>query len=274
MSIDWFTVGAQILNFLILVWLLKRFLYQPVLDAIDAREQRIADELKNAEKRSSKAQQECEQFAQKNTEFEKQKQTLLQQAKDEADTERKKLLATARQQADVLSAKLQQASARQQQSVQAELRCLARDEVFAISRKVLTDLASADLEFSITEIFIAKLQTLDGDAKHAFVNAFSGSGLSSDNRPQIQVCSVFELQPTHKKAITAAIHSLFASEIPLQYSLDAKLISGIKLSVNGQQISWSIDEYLGALEKSVEALFKTANELSAATISANAAVTT
>jgi F-type H+-transporting ATPase subunit b len=37
MLIDWFTVGAQVLNFLILVWLLKRFLYGPILDAIDAR---------------------------------------------------------------------------------------------------------------------------------------------------------------------------------------------------------------------------------------------
>jgi len=42
MLIDWFTVGAQALNFLILVWLMKRFLYKPVLHAIDEREMRIA----------------------------------------------------------------------------------------------------------------------------------------------------------------------------------------------------------------------------------------
>ena len=45
MLIDWFTVGAQAVNFLILVWLLKRFLYEPVLAAIDAREKKIAAEL-------------------------------------------------------------------------------------------------------------------------------------------------------------------------------------------------------------------------------------
>ena len=44
MLIDWFTVVAQVVNFLILVWLLKRFLYKPILDAIDAREKRIAKE--------------------------------------------------------------------------------------------------------------------------------------------------------------------------------------------------------------------------------------
>ena len=49
MLIDWFTVGAQALNFLILVWLMKRFLYKPILRAIDEREKRIASELADAE---------------------------------------------------------------------------------------------------------------------------------------------------------------------------------------------------------------------------------
>ncbi len=49
MLIDWFTVGAQALNFLILVWLMKRFLYKPILNAIDAREKKIAAELADAD---------------------------------------------------------------------------------------------------------------------------------------------------------------------------------------------------------------------------------
>ena len=58
MLIDWFTVGAQALNFVILVWLMKRFLYQPILDAIDAREQRIAAELADAAARKAEAARE------------------------------------------------------------------------------------------------------------------------------------------------------------------------------------------------------------------------
>jgi len=53
MLIDWFTVGAQALNFLILVWLLKHFLYQPILNAIDAREKLIAKELADADAKKS-----------------------------------------------------------------------------------------------------------------------------------------------------------------------------------------------------------------------------
>ena len=57
---------AQALNFLILVWLLKRFLYQPVLDAIRTREQRIAMQLADAASKEAAATKEREEFARKN----------------------------------------------------------------------------------------------------------------------------------------------------------------------------------------------------------------
>ena len=70
MLIDWFTVIAQVVNFLILVWLLKRFLYHPILDAIDAREQRIAKELADAAKKMAAAEKERDEFQHKKSELE------------------------------------------------------------------------------------------------------------------------------------------------------------------------------------------------------------
>jgi F-type H+-transporting ATPase subunit b len=108
MLIDWFTVGAQVVNFLILVWLLKRFLYHPILDAIDAREKRIAKELADADAKKAEALKERDEFQHKNEAFEQQRATLMVQAKDEAKTERLRLLDEARQAADSLSAKRQE----------------------------------------------------------------------------------------------------------------------------------------------------------------------
>jgi hypothetical protein len=56
MLIDWFTVGAQALNFLILVWLMKRFLYKPILNAVAEREKRIAAELADAAQKKDDAE--------------------------------------------------------------------------------------------------------------------------------------------------------------------------------------------------------------------------
>ena len=69
MPIDWFTVVAQAINFLILVWLLKRFLYKPILHAIDEREKGIAAQLAEAEAKKAEAQKERDDFQHKNEAF-------------------------------------------------------------------------------------------------------------------------------------------------------------------------------------------------------------
>ena len=142
MLIDWFTVGAQIINFLILVWLLKRFLYKPILHAIDAREKRIAAELADAAAKQTEAQRERDEFQHKNEEFERHRATLLSQATDEAKAERQRLLDEARKAADALSAKRQDTLRNDAHSLNQAIRRQTQQEVFAIARKALTDLAA------------------------------------------------------------------------------------------------------------------------------------
>src|SRR5450631_1658984 len=101
MLIDWFTVGAQAINFIILVWLLKRFLYKPILNAVDAREKRVAAELADAAAKKAEAVKERDEFRHKNEEFDQQRVTLLSKAAEEAKAERQRLLSEARQAADV-----------------------------------------------------------------------------------------------------------------------------------------------------------------------------
>src|SRR5271169_6389217 len=108
MLIDWFTVGAQALNFIILVWLMKRFLYQPILHAIDAREKRIATELADADAKKAEAQKERDEFQRKNEEFDQQRAALLSKATDEAKAEHRRLLDEARKAADAASSQRQE----------------------------------------------------------------------------------------------------------------------------------------------------------------------
>jgi F-type H+-transporting ATPase subunit b len=84
---------------------MKRFLYKPILDAIDAREKRIAAELADADAKKAEAEKERDAFQRKNEEFDQQRAALLSQATDEAKAERQRLLEEARQAADTLSAK-------------------------------------------------------------------------------------------------------------------------------------------------------------------------
>ncbi len=109
MLINWFTVIAQAINFLILVWLLKRFLYKPILQAIDEREKGIATQLADAEAKKAEAQKERDDFQHKNEAFDHERAALLKKATDEANAERQRLLDEARKDADALRAKRQEA---------------------------------------------------------------------------------------------------------------------------------------------------------------------
>ncbi|MFC5582740.1 hypothetical protein [Rhodanobacter terrae] len=250
MLIDWFTVAAQVLNFLILVWLMKRFLYKPVLDAIDAREQRIARELADAAAKQVEASTQRDAFRQRNEAFDQQRTALLAQATREAATERQRLLDQARATADALLASRQQKLRSEADHLNRAIRQQIRQEVFAIARKTLAELASASLEASATEEFIRRLGLLGADEHDRLGRALAGAGEA------VRVRSAFGLPAAQRLAIQQALHQLFASDLPLHFETADEVIGGIELSVNGQRVAWSIDDYLGALEDDASRLLR------------------
>ena len=248
MLIDWFTVGAQTLNFLILVWLMKRFLYKPILNAIDAREKRIARELADADKKETEAQKERDEFQHKNEEFDRQRAALLSKATDEAKAERRRLLDEARKAADEMSAKRQETLRNDAKNLSQAVARRTQDEVFAIARKALTDLAATSLEERMGEVFTRRLHEMDDQAK-----AGLGQALKIASDPAL-VRSAFDLPADQRAAIQNAINETFLADIRLRFEVAPDLVSGIELSANGQKIAWSISDYLTSLEKSVGAL--------------------
>ena len=250
MLIDWFTVGAQALNFIILVWLLKRFLYKPILNAVDAREKRIAAELADADAKKAEAQKERDEFQHKNEEFDQQRAALLSKATDEARAERQRLLDEARKAADALSAKRQEALRNDANNLNQAIRRRTQQEVFAIARKALTDLATTSLEERMSEVFTRRLRTMDGKAKEGL-----GEALKTTSEPAL-VRSAFELPAAQRAAIQNALNETFSAEVHVRFETAPDLVSGVELTTNGQKIAWSIADYLASLEKGVGELLK------------------
>ena len=250
MLFDWFTVGAQTLNFLVLVWLMKRFLYKPILDAIDAREKRIALALLDAVLKQTAAQKERDEFHSKNAEFDQQRNELLSQVKDEIKAERQHLLDEARQVADALRVKRQDALTSELQSLQRDIVRRNREEVFAIANKVLTDLAGTPLEQRMAEVFMRRLRALHGKAKETL-----GAALKTAPEPAV-VRSAFALVADERAKIQNVINETFAVDVHLRFETAPELVSGIELTANGQKVAWSIADYLTALKTGVGELLK------------------
>jgi F-type H+-transporting ATPase subunit b len=250
MLIDWFTVGAQALNFIILVWLLKRFLYKPILNAVDAREKRIAAELADADAKKAEAQKERNEYQHKNALFDQQRAALLSKATDEANAARQRLLDDARKAADALSTKRQEALRSDANNLNQAIRRRTQQEVFAIARKALTDLATTSLEERMCEVFTRRLRTMDGKAKEGIAAA-----LKTASEPAV-VRSAFDLPAAQRGAIQKALNETFSAEVHIRFETAPDLVSGIELTTNGQKIAWSIADYLRSLENGVSEVLK------------------
>jgi F-type H+-transporting ATPase subunit b len=248
MLIDWFTVGAQVLNFIILVWLLKHFLYKPILTAIDAREKRIATELADAARQKSEAQKERDEFQDKSKKFTEERDALMAKAMLEVEAERERLLDEARQLADELLTTQKAILQGSTVALADQLKRLAAMEVFAIARKALTDLASADLEERMGEVFTRRLRQLKPEAK-----ASLDAALKAPNASAI-VCSRFGLGAKMQATIRNALNETFSADIGLSFDTAPDTLCGIELTVSGQRLCWDIAEYLKVLEEKTEAL--------------------
>jgi len=248
MLIDWFTVGAQVLNFVVLVWLMKRFLYQPVLNAIAMREKRIADQIAAAADKEAQAATERKTFEDRNKAFDQQRADLLSKATADANAEGLHLAEEARKATTALAAQHQQSLVTQAAHLQQLIAGRAAHEVFAVARKTLTDLANADLEERMVEVFTQHLSDLPAPAKEQL-----GTALQQSAEPAL-VRSHFELPADQQAAIQKAINVTFSADVPLRFETAADTVCGIELSAGGQKLSWTIAEYLRDFEHHVAAL--------------------
>ncbi|MDD5471187.1 MAG: F0F1 ATP synthase subunit B [Sideroxydans sp.] len=251
MLIDWFTVLAQAVNFLILVWLLKRFLYQPILKAVDAREKRIAAELASAADKEADAMREREEFRSKNAEFEQQRKTLLEQAKAEAAAEHRRLTEVAREEVAALRERQYGMLHSEFQNLRTEVSRRTMNEVFAIARQTLGDLADDTLQARMVDVFMRRLHELGASEKQTL-----SASLQASPDP-VLVRSAFELPQAQREQVEAAIRATFGAGASARFEVESGLISGIELLMQGHKIAWSLDSYLAEMEQGLNALLKT-----------------
>ena len=102
MQINWFTFFAQIVNFLILVLLLRHFLYGPITKAMDEREAKLTALFVAAEEEKQHAGEEIELYRIKRSELEQSKEQILAEAETEADERRREMIHEARAEVETM----------------------------------------------------------------------------------------------------------------------------------------------------------------------------
>ena len=240
MLIDWFTVAAQLLNFLVLVWLMKRFLYQPVLAAIAARDKQVAATLADAAARLQDAHQLETRLAASSTAFDQQRASLLADATAAARQQGAALIDAAKQAASAQRTQAQAALVAEQARLAGTLALQARDAVLAALRQAMLALSDASLEGAIVRAFITQLGKLDSAARTLLASAAAAAPASAEVR------SALPLDPAQQSLLKAALAAAGIDAPALRFSCAPQLICGIEFRAGGRSLAWNLDHYLTA----------------------------
>jgi F-type H+-transporting ATPase subunit b len=243
MQIDWLTVAAQIVNFLVLVWLLKRFLYRPVMDAMARREGRIAARLAEAARREEDAAGRALEYREKSEAFERERKQKLEKAREAAEQEKRGLLSAARNEVDEQRDKWREEVQREYY----ELRKTLEREMIVSSvetaRRALAELANVALEDRVVALFLERLASLSKKEREAFL----------DGSKALRVASSFELDAKTRERLRDEL----SPEADIEYVHDERLICGIAVTGRGHKLEWNFASFLGNLESRIEQLLST-----------------
>jgi F-type H+-transporting ATPase subunit b len=241
--IDWFTVVAQVVNFLILVWLLRRFLYRPIVDAMQAREARIAAQLGEAENKLAEAGQARQRYETQRAELDAKRDDILRAAREEAEASRQQMLNEAREAFRSAQARWKSLLEQEQTAFQHELRQRAGTQTMAIARQALADLANVELEQQIVSVFVDRLKALDEPARAMLAEA------GTDGQTPLRLVTSFELQDETRDRLRAALRQHLATGGDAEFVTSPDVLAGIELRADGHKLAWSLDGYLDQLEQ-------------------------
>jgi F-type H+-transporting ATPase subunit b len=245
--IDWFTIIAQIINFLILLFLLRRFLYRPILNAMEAREQRVANLLSEAEEKRVAAEHERARFEAKNQELQETYEQRKADIESSVEKWRKDALHEARQEVDKTKQNWYRTLEDDKEVFFNELNQLTVRQTFTVASRAVSDLANVNLETMMVTTFLEKLRSQELNFDHLSNNA------TSPDESTLKLRSAFNLAPELQSQFEKHLQKQLNNKVRLQFEVEPNLISGIELVwESGYAAAWNLRRYLESLQDEID----------------------
>lgn len=236
MSVDWITVVAQLANFLLLVWLLKRFLYRPILDGIDAREAEIAERMQVAVRAREAASAAETEYQDQLAALRADQAAVEDTARRQAEAERDALLTQAHARIEQERAAWQKHLGDETRNFIHKMHQAGGEALLELTRKALTDLADETLEARIATHLARRivpmaedLQRAAGEAKMAVVSSHAALPEPVQSDLKDELSQVFP-------------------GVDVQFRTDDTLAPGLSLRLGGAQLAWTVDTYVDGLD--------------------------
>lgn len=245
MLIDWFTVIAQIINFFILIALLKHFLYGRILHAMDERERAIAQRIEAAEQQDKQAARERESWHKKNKELDQARHRKLEQIKQEVRAERQQQEKQVREQIEQKRGQWSDALRSERESFLRGIREQTGSRIVDAIRLALESLAGARLEQQIIAVFTERLRSAGDDRDTEIAEALEAGPA------EVTVRTSFDITDEARKELADVIRGHTGRETEVRHQTDRDMVAGIELCADGSKISWNIDSFMHGLAEAL-----------------------
>lgn len=250
MQIDWVTVAAQIVNFLILVWLLHRVLYRPLNRALVERAEAVRRQL--AETAAARHEAEAEAAAHRAAirTVEAEREARLAEAEAEAEALRGEMTRRAHEEIAAHRAAWAEQMEEERAAFLDRLRRRAGGAFVALARNALAELSDRDLVDQIARVFARRLAALEiGERAQLAAAAEAGAA--------VEVLSTFPLSPEAQAIVAEAVERLIGRRDPA-FRVEPELDCGVLLAVGARHVGWTLGEHLDAFEDEIARLLDSA----------------
>lgn len=238
MLIDWFTVAVQIVNFLILIALLRRFLYGPLLRVMEERQQGIDARLAQAQAAKQEAAAELAGLTRERAALVAKREVFMGQAAAEVEAWREATLAGIKEEIAERRQLWQRQLQAEQEAFLERVKIRLGEQVVRVAAKVLADLADETLEARLVERFMAKLD----------------QELGANRPPETEALLVSTgqlLSLASRGRLRQELRTRLGTGREMRFQEEPGLGFGIRLTTADYAWEWNVAHYLAGLEQEI-----------------------
>jgi F-type H+-transporting ATPase subunit b len=230
---DLFTFVATLVNFLILVALLRIFLYKRVMKAVEDRQRKIENRWNEAETAREDADRSRREYQEKSRELEEDDHRLKEEARRRAADREEELVDRAKREVEDRKREWFDSLEREKERTLRRFRELAAEDLWVAVRRILADLADSDLEEAVVDKFLKKL------------DAEAASDL--DETERLIIRTGFPMPEDLRSEFLTGIESRTGIDVSgkeTSFETDEELVAGIEIEARNKKIAWNVDRYI------------------------------
>jgi F-type H+-transporting ATPase subunit b len=237
-ELDWTTFILEIINFLVLVWILQRFLYRPVMNVVAQRRSTISQSLQEAQATQQQATELKTQYENRLMDWQKEREAARKQLGDEIEAERQKLMAQLQSELTEQRRKEQVLAARRDENLLREARQQAQLLSEQFAAKLLSRVAGPAVEGRLLEMLLEDLASLPEEQRKSLAAA------QRDNQAPPQVISAFPLNDAQRQNLSAALQKTLETAIGCEFHEDPAVVAGISIHIGAHYLQANLKEEL------------------------------